>query len=422
MRPIVTALAGLLLASGGLATFSECPADSVDVFTTKACCATSPLRKRRHLYSRTDFCSDGNTPCCDTKAPGPPTVSSGGTTDLQCGSKYDPASDSDDVPGGVTYTLEPCLNDASQTCLHVKLIAAAGQTVSDIHLAILDGSGDPNALPNGLGNWPQNEFCSFSGNEGNCWVPVSTVLSVLNPTSTSLCGQDIIVAAGISINGATCFNRGSLIGDPSKQGGRWFMYTTVSFTCPDVCTHSCCCPPPPPPPPQEHWCELGTAFGYKADSAINFNGSPIGPALTANTCKRWGWYYSVPSSIFTAPDSLTGTLIVGAGGNDVSKGTPVGTFSATLSGTALTVSYSLSGGYDLGEVHIYASCTKPASCAPGSYTYPTSATPSPDLSGTADTSLQTTITVGSCSSYYLIFHAKVNKSFPASIPCPVTVA
>jgi hypothetical protein len=196
------------------------------------------------------------------------------------------------------------------------------------------------------------------------------------------------------------------------------MYTTVGFACPDICTHSCCCPPPPPPPPQDHWCDIGTAFGYKA-GAPNFNGNPVGPALGPTTCKRWGWYFYAPASTLTASGGLTGTLVVGAGGNNVTKGIEVGTFTATLSGTSLTVRYSLYNGFDLSEVHFYASCSQPGSCAPGSYTYPGSTVL--DLSGTTDASFQQTITVSSCSYYYLIFHAKVNQSYPADVPCPAMI-
>lgn len=190
------------------------------------------------------------------------------------------------------------------------------------------------------------------------------------------------------------------------------LYTRVSFTCPDICTHSCCCPPPPPPP-QYHWCDIGTVFGYKPDTP-NFNGKPVGPALAATTCKRWGWYFNVPSTTLTTGSGLTGTVIVGAGGNDVTKGTPVGAFSAKLSGTSFTFSYSLDTGFDLSEVHVYASCS-----APGSYTYPASAPL--DLLATTDTSIAKTFTVGTCANYYLIFHAKVSQSVPVETPCGTPV-
>jgi len=429
MRTLCVSLASLVLASTSFAMgIDQCALVAVNVFSSPAgascCTAPTKMRSRRHLFSRTDTCSDGTSPCCDTKAPGPPVVSSGGTANLQCGRNYDPnAAGSLDNPGGVTYTLEACPSPgtfAGQTCFHVELTALSTGTITDIHLFILDGSGDVSTIPTGLGQWPlskqPSQYCSFSGNVGNCWVPVSVVLAVLNPPSDSLCGQDIIVAAGIAVDdpsgSPTCFAQGTVIGSGT---GRWFSYTTVTFTCPDICTHSCCCPTTPPPPPPGHWCDIGTAFGYKPGTP-NFNGNPVGPAISATTCKRWGWYFIVPTS--TLSGGITGDLLVGAGGNDVTKATDVGSFTATLSGTALAVTYSLTSGFDLSEVHVYASCNKPTSCAPGSYTYPGSAVL--DLSATTDTHFETTITVASCSTYYLIFHAKVNQSFPADVTCPAT--
>jgi len=406
MRAIAVALAGLVLAGVSVTAFDVCQAGATNVLTSAACCPAEAPPRRRRLFSRAELCSDGSTPCCTTQAPGPPVVSTGGTTNLQCGRNF--GDDTQDVTGGVTYTLEPCPTLPGQTCFHVTLTAAAGQTITDIHLAILDGSVDPNTLPNGLGNWPHNGYCSFSGNVGNCWVPVSVILDLLVPPSTSLCGQDINVAAGISISGtndATCFGQGTVI----DAQGRWFMYSNVVFDCPLTCTQSCCCPTQPPP---VHSCDLGTAYGYVAGSAITFNGH-----LTPQNCKHWGWYYFVPSGTLTG-GGLSGRLLVGAGGNDITKATDVGGFTATLSGTTLTVTYTLSSGFDLSEVHIYASCNTPGSCAPGSYGFPN---PVPNLSGATDTSFQTTISVSSCTNYYLIFHAKVSQTLPLATPCPTPV-
>ena len=94
------------------------------------------------------------------------------------------------------------------------------------------------------------------------------------------------------------------------------------------------------------------------------------------------------------------------------------TFWAVLSGTSLTVTYTLSSGVDLGEVHIYASCSSPGSCAPGQFGNPSMP---PDLSGSTDTSFQTTITVGPCTNYFLIFYAKINQVLPLATPCPTLV-
>jgi len=64
------------------------------------------------------------------------------------------------------------------------------------------------------------------------------------------------------------------------------MYSVLTFQCPDVCTAYCCCKPPvvePPPTPVS--CGLGTAYGCGPGYA-NFNGVPIGPALTPKTCNK----------------------------------------------------------------------------------------------------------------------------------------
>lgn len=415
MRAIHVALTGLVLAGGSLvAALDDCAAGANDVFTKQACCLTAG--RRRHLFSRNDQCSNGN-PCCIAKAKGPPKISTDDgtgtrTINLQCGRNFDPGSDPQDVNNGVTYAIEPCPDALypGQTCFHTKATPGPGETIQDIHLAILDGSadpGDPNTLPTGLGKWPHNSYCY---KDGNCWVPISVVQAVLVPPSGSLCDQDIIVVFSIDLGTATCFAQGDVI---QGNQGRWFMFTRVSFTCPDICTQSCCCPPPTPP--QVHTCHLGTAFGYGTQpQAINFNGD-----LPSTTCKRWGWYFIVPSGQLTG--GISGNLIVGAGGNDLSHGTIVGTWTAKVTGTSLAVSYSLSSGFDFTEIHIYASCASPDKCAPGSYGFPV---PLPDLSGPTDTSFQTSITIDpACQpNYFLIFHAAINQVLPLATPCPPEVS
>jgi len=59
---------------------------------------------------------------------------------------------------------------------------------------------------------------------------------------------------------------------------------------------------------------------------------------------------------------------VGAGLNDISKGTKAGSFTITQSGNSYTVTYNILAGFHLDEAHIYASCSKPTACAPGGFT------------------------------------------------------
>jgi len=120
-------------------------------------------------------------------------------------------------------------------------------------------------------------------------------------------------------------------------------------------------------------------------------------------CNRWGWLITAtPDTTFP----ITGDLWVGAGLNDVSKGTKVGGFTITRSGSGpsytYVVTYSFLPGYSAAEVHIYAGCTKPPDCAFGKYPYNSSPASAPLT----------------CSTAYFVLHAKVTKANPAGGTCP----
>jgi hypothetical protein len=417
------ALVGLLLPSLGLAdTFDACSTSEI----TTCNCPTTPVKRFQsrdftfpeHLFPRTaNSCSGDTPPCCVEKGPGPVQVSpSTSKTNLQCGSKF--GDDQLDATDGVAYTIEDCPASgpySGEKCLHIAITTVAAATISDIHLQVDD---DPITLNTKLGKWPFNSYCTLSPTE--CWVPFDAIIATFeNPSVSSLCDTAVYVAVGISVSskrcasGATCFNQGTAIGS-----GNWFMYFTLDLECPEICLRKCCCPALPPPPPETKSCSIGTAFGY-GDGFKNLNGDPVGPALGGSGCNRWGWYFTPSKATLTA--GISGSLIVGAGQNDISKGTKAGTWSASLSGSQVNVQYNLydddtNGHFDLAEVHVFASCSAPTKCAPGDYTY---VFPSGTLTGSSDATYSTTIQVdGICSSYYLILHAKVNEVFPKSATCP----
>lgn len=87
--------------------------------------------------------------------------------------------------------------------------------------------------------------------------------------------------------------------------------------------------------------ELGTAFAYGS-------GASTFTSLDA-AIKRWGW-----SLNFGAPGTQTYDVYVGAGQNDLTKGTLVGTVTVTYTGTTVTASYSLLPGYVVMSEHLYA--------------------------------------------------------------------
>jgi len=386
----------------------SCPVSAVKRYQARA--YTFP----EHLFPRVaDSCPDSTPPCCLEKGPGPLKVSDGTNhADLQCGTNF--GDDQQDVTNGVAYTIEDCPPNgpyAGQKCLHIAITPAPGVTVSGIHLQVDD---QKITLNTKLGTWPFNKYCT--ANPSECWVPTKAIIDTFDPAVASLCDKTVHVAVGISISipgstsGATCFNRGTPIGS-----GNWFMYVTLNLECPETCLRQCCCPSTPPP--STKLCFIGSAFGY-GDGAINLNGNPVGPALGGQGCNRWGWYFTPSQATLSA--GIDGTLIVGAGNNVISNGIPVGSWSAILSGSDLKVNYNLynddtNGHFDLAEVHIYASCTKPSKCDPGGYTWVDDTT----LTGNSDTSYTHTLTVdNTCSTYYLIFHAKVNQQFPSDDDCP----
>ncbi|RYP79672.1 hypothetical protein DL769_002829 [Monosporascus sp. CRB-8-3] len=381
-----TAAAALVLAAGvAIATDCACSPGAIDVLLGQPCC----------LLTRT---TRTTSTCCTEKETSPLTVSK--KVNLQCGHNY--GDDSNDVEDGVEFDVVECPTGYGiGDCFHVKITVAAGAVIDDMHLQISD---DPITVNTGLGNAPWIDKVYCDGILGECWVPIDYIQNLF--PANGLCGKTINVAAGVGINGATCFQQGTRI----SPTGNWFSYTTVTFECSNVCAKSCYCP-------IGKWCNMGTAYGYAEGKATTFNPTLVNGGATG--CKKWGWYYKV-SSADLAGAGLTGDLRVGAGGNDVLKSTDVGDFSAKLSGTTLTVKYDLTSGYDLGEVHVYASCSAPTSCAPGSWAAYNSDKSGLDLSATTDRTFDQTIMVPKCGTYYLIFHGAINNRIPGDI-CPTRI-
>jgi hypothetical protein len=156
---------------------------------------------------------------------------------------------------------------------------------------------------------------------------------------------------------------------------------------------------------------VGTAFGNAgADKAITLN------SQSGTGCNRWGWY-STPT-LAELQAGVTGTLLVGAGGNDVAKATNVGTYFAIADASGkVTVTYNLAGPYTISEAHVDLGCLPVDKCAPGQYTF--------SVSGLADVFTYATspIMFPACtggSKAYLIVHAAVG-TVVAGTTCPATV-
>ncbi|MFN5325523.1 MAG: hypothetical protein ACK5C5_11435 [Bacteroidota bacterium] len=98
------------------------------------------------------------------------------------------------------------------------------------------------------------------------------------------------------------------------------------------------------PPPAN--CE--TAFAYGNASATCFLNIDDPCDSPNNAFNRWGW-----SNGPYAPGTYTMPLYAGAGQCNLSNGTNVGTVTVNYSGSTVTVSYSLTGAFNLDEAHVY---------------------------------------------------------------------
>ncbi|KAL8372205.1 hypothetical protein RB595_001818 [Gaeumannomyces hyphopodioides] len=162
-------------------------------------------------------------------------------------------------------------------------------------------------------------------------------------------------------------------------------------------------------------CSYGTAFGYRdAANSITLN------TQSGNGCNRWGWYTTPTLAELQA--GISGSLLVGAGGNNVGAATNVGTWTAVASPTGgVTVTYSLVPPYTLGKVHIDLDCLPIDTCAPGQYTFRSPTFPAAGLPVYANPTPLQYPTCSGGSRAYLIVHAAVLVS-QASGPCGAVVA
>lgn len=175
-----------------------------------------------------------------------------------------------------------------------------------------------------------------------------------------------------------------------------FTYWELGYRCTKCAT--------PPPPPVTEYCSFGTAFGFSASNPTSKTLNSVLPP--PNTCKRWGWYESPTTAQLTA--GIGGPLYVGAGQNDISKAVAVGTWSATLAGGKVSVTYSLTGSYSVAQVHVNLGCLPYQTCAPGQYTYVNEGfTTSPAVTTFTTPGLP----LPTCSNgLFLMIHASINTS------------
>lgn len=109
------------------------------------------------------------------------------------------------------------------------------------------------------------------------------------------------------------------------------------------------CGSAPPPPPSTCY---GTAYGYIPGKSETF--------VALGIAKNWGW-------VETGKPPLSGPLYLGAGGNDISKATIVGSFSIAAVGSNLVLTYQTNAPWYLSSTHLYYGSAPPSKVAPGQF-------------------------------------------------------
>lgn len=138
-------------------------------------------------------------------------------------------------------------------------------------------------------------------------------------------------------------------GDKPGIGPRWWYYGEYTVCC-DGTT-------------EVPFCQTAYAKGghvWTTDKRSNPQNLPS-LKLTKN---RWGWAINL-----TATGETTYEIWAGAGLNDTTKGTLVGTLTVDWDGTNVSFCYDLNDGYTMEELHFYAGDDSPTTIAPGQYGY-----------------------------------------------------
>jgi len=115
---------------------------------------------------------------------------------------------------------------------------------------------------------------------------------------------------------------------------------------------------------QEQSCETAFAFGDRdGDGILDFAlGDRELDDLPGIDAARWGWQLTVSDG-----DDFTVPVYAGAGQNDISKGTDVGTLTVKRAGRTITLSLQMKEGFTATETHVYAGTEDVSTTAPGQY-------------------------------------------------------
>jgi hypothetical protein len=202
-----------------------------------------------------------------------------------------------------------------------------------------------------IGNFPYNSGDITGATSYSFSVPLEKIFGA-PPADLDLCGVSAYLAAHSSLqrpNGSGGYETqtGWVDGEQMVAKGSWAMYSSLDFTCP---------PEPETVAPVQECSELGTGYAVGEKTFLQ-----DGDDLTIGT--KWGWQITVP-----AGDGVTvRDIYVGAGQNDLRKGTLVGTLTITRLNGDVQVAYAMDDGFVMSATHLYVGTKYVATTAPGLY-------------------------------------------------------
>ncbi len=142
-------------------------------------------------------------------------------------------------------------------------------------------------------------------------------------------------------------------GNIPGEGRRWWFYGQYEVCC------------DPNDPPSDRKCETAFAKGTHV-FARNKSANPENLPSLDLVRDRWGWAINLTAP--TDPGGEVYEIWSGAGLNQTSKGTLVGSVTVVWDGSDVSVTYNLVD-HEMDELHIYVGDSPPTTVAPGQYGY-----------------------------------------------------
>lgn len=205
-----------------------------------------------------------------------------------------------------------------------------------------------------IGNFPYNSGNITGATSYSFSVPLADVFGA----PADLCGTGGYLAAHTALrrdNGSGGYETqtGWVDGQQINTKGSWAMYSSLLFTCP---------PDPKIVIAQPECGEIGTGFAF-GEKTFLADGDDLTVLEGKNPTNRWGWQFTVP----VGDGETVQDIYVGAGQNDTSKGTLVGTVTVVRGGGEIKVFYDMDEGFVMSQTHLYVGTTYIATVAPGKY-------------------------------------------------------